>query len=196
MDNGRGSGKAIHIYIPKPFGAHAKAAHVEILINRPCIPTKVSIMVMEVGNHEAVEVGEVVVYPLLPRLIISTKITRQPRHRVKEARRANLGVLRGVAHRSARRDRDRAGGRRGLVLCVVSSRRLGGRITRRSARHHRAAAPSRPCIGLALPRPHAKRSQRREKLLARRGALIDPCRSSEIVRADSGAFAAPRVAIS
>eukprot|EP00962_Isochrysis_galbana_P056566 scaffold28598_cov126-Isochrysis_galbana.AAC.2 len=56
---------------------------------------------MKIGDHEAVEVGEVVVYPLLPCLIVSDKASRQPLHRIEEARRANLGVQRGVAHRSA-----------------------------------------------------------------------------------------------
>eukprot|EP00962_Isochrysis_galbana_P040410 scaffold14625_cov125-Isochrysis_galbana.AAC.11 len=60
-------------------------------------------MVVEVGDHEAVEVGEVVVNPLLPCLIVGREVARQPLHRVKEARRAYLGVTRGVAHRSARR---------------------------------------------------------------------------------------------
>eukprot|EP00962_Isochrysis_galbana_P037588 scaffold13196_cov117-Isochrysis_galbana.AAC.6 len=58
---------------------------------------------MKVGNDEAVEIREVVVDPQLPRLSISSEIPRQPLHRVDEARRADLGVSRGVAHRSARR---------------------------------------------------------------------------------------------
>eukprot|EP00962_Isochrysis_galbana_P048861 scaffold20497_cov119-Isochrysis_galbana.AAC.2 len=59
---------------------------------------------MKVGDHEAVEVGEVVVDPLLPSLVVGREVARQPLHRVQEARRANLGVTRGVAHRrSARR---------------------------------------------------------------------------------------------
>jgi len=103
MDDSRGSGKAIDIMGPKPIGAHAKAAHVKIVVNTPGAPTKVSIMVMKVGDRKAVEVGEVVVDPLLPCLIISGKVSRQPLHRIKEARRAHLGVQRGVAHRSARR---------------------------------------------------------------------------------------------
>eukprot|EP00962_Isochrysis_galbana_P059172 scaffold32625_cov112-Isochrysis_galbana.AAC.1 len=60
-------------------------------------------MIVEVGDHEAVEIGEVVVDPLLPRLIVGDEVSRQPLHRIQEARRANLGVQRGVAHRSARR---------------------------------------------------------------------------------------------
>eukprot|EP00962_Isochrysis_galbana_P054742 scaffold26350_cov118-Isochrysis_galbana.AAC.1 len=103
MDNSRGSGKAIHVYIPKPFGTHAKAAHVKVVICGPRIPTKVRIMIVEIGDHEAVEVGKVVVDPQLPCLIVGGKVTRQPLHRVQEARRANLGIQRGVAHRSARR---------------------------------------------------------------------------------------------
>eukprot|EP00962_Isochrysis_galbana_P015333 scaffold4400_cov124-Isochrysis_galbana.AAC.4 len=39
----------------------------------------------------------------LPSLVVSAKVRRQPLHRVLEARGADLGVLRGVAHRSARR---------------------------------------------------------------------------------------------
>eukprot|EP00962_Isochrysis_galbana_P004986 scaffold1371_cov122-Isochrysis_galbana.AAC.11 len=60
-------------------------------------------MVMKIGNDEAVEVGEVVVDPLLPCLDIGGEVARQPLHRVNEARRADLGVQRGVAHRSTRR---------------------------------------------------------------------------------------------
>eukprot|EP00962_Isochrysis_galbana_P023343 scaffold7024_cov110-Isochrysis_galbana.AAC.1 len=75
----------------------------EIMIDSPRVPTKVSIVVMKVGDREAVKIGEVVVDPQLPRLIVSGEISRQPLHRVQEARRANLGVQRGVAHRSARR---------------------------------------------------------------------------------------------
>eukprot|EP00962_Isochrysis_galbana_P050733 scaffold22083_cov118-Isochrysis_galbana.AAC.1 len=92
MDDGRGSGKAIHIYGPKPFGAHAKAAHVEVVVNRSRIPTKVSIMIMERGDRETVKVGEIVVDPLLPRLVVSAEIRRQPLHGVEEARRADLWV--------------------------------------------------------------------------------------------------------
>jgi len=73
------------------------------MVNEPRIPTKVSIMRMKNGERETVEVGHVVVDPLLPRLIVGAKIRRQPLHGVQEARRTNLGVLRGVAHRSARR---------------------------------------------------------------------------------------------
>eukprot|EP00962_Isochrysis_galbana_P005948 scaffold1600_cov120-Isochrysis_galbana.AAC.2 len=73
------------------------------MVGGPRIPTKVSIMIMEIGEDEAVEVGEVVVDPLLPCLDIGREIARQPLHRVDEARRADLGVHRGVAHRSARR---------------------------------------------------------------------------------------------
>eukprot|EP00962_Isochrysis_galbana_P025980 scaffold8021_cov119-Isochrysis_galbana.AAC.1 len=73
------------------------------MISGPSVPTKVSIMIMEVGNHEAVEVREVVVNPLLPSLVVGREVARQPLHRVQETRRAYLGVTRGVAHRSARR---------------------------------------------------------------------------------------------
>eukprot|EP00962_Isochrysis_galbana_P012548 scaffold3551_cov118-Isochrysis_galbana.AAC.1 len=75
----------------------------KVMVSGPRVPTKVSIMVMKIGDHEAVEIGEVVVDPLLPCLNISREIARQPLHRVDEARRADLGVQRGVAHRSARR---------------------------------------------------------------------------------------------
>eukprot|EP00962_Isochrysis_galbana_P034604 scaffold11734_cov115-Isochrysis_galbana.AAC.1 len=75
----------------------------KVMIGGPRIPTKVSIVIMKVGNDEAVEIGEVVVDPLLPCLNVGSEVSRQPLHRVEEARRANLGVPRGVAHRSARR---------------------------------------------------------------------------------------------
>eukprot|EP00962_Isochrysis_galbana_P041954 scaffold15540_cov134-Isochrysis_galbana.AAC.3 len=73
------------------------------MVGGPRIPTKVSIMVMKIGDHEAVEIREVVVDPLLPCLNIGGEVARQPLHRIDEARRANLGVHRGVAHRSTRR---------------------------------------------------------------------------------------------
>eukprot|EP00962_Isochrysis_galbana_P051627 scaffold23114_cov121-Isochrysis_galbana.AAC.2 len=73
------------------------------MVGGPRVPTKVRIMVMKFGKDEAVEIGEVVVDPLLPCLNIGREIARQPLHRVDEARRADLGVQRGVAHRSARR---------------------------------------------------------------------------------------------
>eukprot|EP00962_Isochrysis_galbana_P033447 scaffold11189_cov110-Isochrysis_galbana.AAC.1 len=69
----------------------------------PRVPTKVSIMVMEIGEDETVEIREVVVDPLLPRFDVGGEVARQPLQRVDEARRADLGVQRGVAHRSARR---------------------------------------------------------------------------------------------
>eukprot|EP00962_Isochrysis_galbana_P015075 scaffold4321_cov130-Isochrysis_galbana.AAC.3 len=69
---------------------------------RPRIPTKVSIMIMKVGEKKAVEVGEVVVDPLLPRLDVVGEVARQSLQRVDVARCANLRVHRGVAHRSAR----------------------------------------------------------------------------------------------
>eukprot|EP00962_Isochrysis_galbana_P035852 scaffold12304_cov121-Isochrysis_galbana.AAC.6 len=75
----------------------------EIVVNSPRTPTKVRVMRMKNAEREAVKVGHVVVDPLLPRLIIGAKVRRQPLHGVQEARRADLGVLRGVAHRSARR---------------------------------------------------------------------------------------------
>eukprot|EP00962_Isochrysis_galbana_P006930 scaffold1876_cov132-Isochrysis_galbana.AAC.1 len=72
------------------------------MIGGPRIPTKVSIMVMKVGDDEAVEVRKVVVDPLLPSLDVGGEVAWQPLQRVDVARRANLGVHRGVAHRSAR----------------------------------------------------------------------------------------------
>eukprot|EP00962_Isochrysis_galbana_P035539 scaffold12190_cov120-Isochrysis_galbana.AAC.9 len=102
MDNSRGSGKAIGINGPKPLGAHAKAAHVEVVIGGPRVPTKVSIVIMKVGDDKAVEVGEVVVDPLLPRLDVGGEVARQSLQCVDVARRADLGIHRGVAHRSAR----------------------------------------------------------------------------------------------
>eukprot|EP00962_Isochrysis_galbana_P024861 scaffold7653_cov120-Isochrysis_galbana.AAC.2 len=74
----------------------------EIMVCGPRVPTKVSIMIMEIGNHEAVEVREVVVDPLLPRFDVGGEVARQPLQRIDGARRADLGVQRGVAHRSAR----------------------------------------------------------------------------------------------
>ena len=65
MDDSRGSGKAVHVKGPKPLGAHAKAAHMQIMESGPRIPTKVSVMIMKVGDHEAVEVREVVVDPYI-----------------------------------------------------------------------------------------------------------------------------------
>ena len=73
-----------------------------IMVSGPRIPTKVSIVIMKLGDHEAVEVGEVVVDPLLARLGVGGEVARQPLQRVDVARVANLGVHRGVAHRSAR----------------------------------------------------------------------------------------------
>eukprot|EP00962_Isochrysis_galbana_P033847 scaffold11391_cov125-Isochrysis_galbana.AAC.11 len=72
------------------------------MISGPRVPTKVSIMVMKVGNDEAVEIREVVVDPLLTRLDVGGEVARQPLQRVDVARRADLRVHRGVAHRSAR----------------------------------------------------------------------------------------------
>eukprot|EP00962_Isochrysis_galbana_P026020 scaffold8033_cov114-Isochrysis_galbana.AAC.1 len=86
MDNSCGSGKAIGINGPQPLGTHAKAAHVKIMICGPRVPTKVSIMIMKVGNDEAVEVREVVVDPLLPRLDVGGEVARQPLQRVDVAR--------------------------------------------------------------------------------------------------------------
>eukprot|EP00962_Isochrysis_galbana_P004735 scaffold1302_cov114-Isochrysis_galbana.AAC.13 len=102
MDDSCGSGKAIGINGPKPLGAHAKAAHMEVMEGGPRVPTKISIMIMEVGEKEAVEVREVVVDPLLPRVDVVGEVARQPLQRVDGSRLANLGVHRGVAHRSAR----------------------------------------------------------------------------------------------
>jgi len=65
MDNSRGSGKAIHIYIPKPLGTHAKAAHVKVMKGGPRIPTKVSISSLKDHERARVEVGEIVVDQLL-----------------------------------------------------------------------------------------------------------------------------------
>eukprot|EP00962_Isochrysis_galbana_P005945 scaffold1598_cov121-Isochrysis_galbana.AAC.1 len=63
MDDSCGSGKAKDINGPQPFGAHAKAAHMKIMISGPSVPTKVSIVIMKVGKNEAVKVREVVVDP-------------------------------------------------------------------------------------------------------------------------------------
>eukprot|EP00962_Isochrysis_galbana_P053844 scaffold25353_cov112-Isochrysis_galbana.AAC.3 len=75
------------------------------MVGGPRVPTKVSIVIMKVGDDEAVEVREVVVDPQLPRFDVGGEVARQPLHRVDEdeARRADLGVERRVAHRSARR---------------------------------------------------------------------------------------------
>eukprot|EP00962_Isochrysis_galbana_P007776 scaffold2109_cov123-Isochrysis_galbana.AAC.8 len=61
---------------PKALGAHAEAAHVKVVICGPRVPTKVGIMIMKVGNHEAVKIGEVVVDPLLPCLIVGSEVAR------------------------------------------------------------------------------------------------------------------------
>eukprot|EP00962_Isochrysis_galbana_P015240 scaffold4371_cov125-Isochrysis_galbana.AAC.1 len=75
----------------------------EIMVCGPRVPTKVSIVIMKIGNDEAVEVREVVVDPLLPRLDVGGgEVARQPLQRIDVARRADFGVHRGVAHRSAR----------------------------------------------------------------------------------------------
>ena len=74
----------------------------QIMESRPGVPTKVSVMIMKVGEEEAVEVGEVVDDPLLACLRVVGEMSRQPLQRVYVARRADLGVHRGVAHRSAR----------------------------------------------------------------------------------------------
>eukprot|EP00962_Isochrysis_galbana_P026978 scaffold8434_cov112-Isochrysis_galbana.AAC.2 len=91
MDNSRGSGKAKGINGPQPLGTHAKAAHVKVMEGGPRVPTKVSIMIMKVGKKEAVEIREVVVDPLLPRLDVGGEVARQPLQRVDVARRADLG---------------------------------------------------------------------------------------------------------
>eukprot|EP00962_Isochrysis_galbana_P040111 scaffold14499_cov157-Isochrysis_galbana.AAC.1 len=62
------------------------------MVGGPRVPTKVSIMIMKVGDHKAVEVGEVVVDPHLPCLNIGGEVARQMLHRVNPSRRANLGV--------------------------------------------------------------------------------------------------------
>eukprot|EP00962_Isochrysis_galbana_P009619 scaffold2683_cov137-Isochrysis_galbana.AAC.1 len=69
----------------------------------PRVPTKVSIVVMKVSEDESVEIREVVVDPLLPSLDVGSEVAWQPLQRIDGARRADLGVHRGVAHRSARR---------------------------------------------------------------------------------------------
>eukprot|EP00962_Isochrysis_galbana_P060200 scaffold34378_cov129-Isochrysis_galbana.AAC.3 len=53
------------------------------------------------GDKERVEIGEIVVDPLLPKLLVISEIARQPLEGVKSARLANVGIARGVAHRSA-----------------------------------------------------------------------------------------------
>eukprot|EP00962_Isochrysis_galbana_P035917 scaffold12338_cov119-Isochrysis_galbana.AAC.6 len=76
---GSGKGKAVDIMGPKPIGAYAKAAHVEVVVNTPGAPTKVSIIVMEIGDHEAVEIGigEIVVDPLLPCAVLDNDNRRR-----------------------------------------------------------------------------------------------------------------------
>eukprot|EP00962_Isochrysis_galbana_P034376 scaffold11635_cov107-Isochrysis_galbana.AAC.5 len=58
----------------------------EIMKGGPRIPTKVSIVIMKVGEKEAVEVREVVVDPLLPRHDVVGEVARQPLQRVDVAR--------------------------------------------------------------------------------------------------------------
>jgi len=86
MDDSCGSGKAKDIKGPKPLGAHAEAAHMQIMKGGPRIPTKVSIVVMKVGEKEAVEVGEVVVDPLLTSHDVVGEVARQTLQRVDVAR--------------------------------------------------------------------------------------------------------------
>eukprot|EP00962_Isochrysis_galbana_P036675 scaffold12705_cov106-Isochrysis_galbana.AAC.8 len=91
----------------------------EIVIGGPRVPTKVSIVIMKVGNDEAVEVREVVVDPLLPRLDVGGEVARQPLQRINGARRADLGVHRGVAHRSAQKgDGENRGCDKGEAMLV------------------------------------------------------------------------------
>eukprot|EP00962_Isochrysis_galbana_P057936 scaffold30559_cov140-Isochrysis_galbana.AAC.1 len=75
----------------------------KILISRPGSPTKVSIMILKVLDHERIKVGEVVVDPQMHKRTVITNGARQPLQRVHVAREVNVGVQRGVAHRSARR---------------------------------------------------------------------------------------------
>eukprot|EP00962_Isochrysis_galbana_P036414 scaffold12586_cov132-Isochrysis_galbana.AAC.4 len=95
MDDGRGSGKAIHIYVPKPFGAHAKAAHMEVMVDGPGAPTKVSITILEDHERARVEVGHVVVDPLLKKRSVIANFTRQPLQRIHMASHTYLRVARG-----------------------------------------------------------------------------------------------------
>eukprot|EP00962_Isochrysis_galbana_P040882 scaffold14890_cov140-Isochrysis_galbana.AAC.2 len=60
MDDGCGGGKAIYIYVPKPLGAH-----MEVMVNEPRVPTQVSISILKDHERARVEVGHVVVDPLL-----------------------------------------------------------------------------------------------------------------------------------
>eukprot|EP00962_Isochrysis_galbana_P035202 scaffold12020_cov122-Isochrysis_galbana.AAC.12 len=47
---------------------------------------------MENAEREAVEVGHVVVDPLLPRLIVGAKVRRQPLHGVQEDRKRAVRI--------------------------------------------------------------------------------------------------------
>eukprot|EP00962_Isochrysis_galbana_P054239 scaffold25758_cov166-Isochrysis_galbana.AAC.1 len=60
-------------------------------------------MVLKVLEHERVKVGHIVVDPKMHQRNIITKGARQPLQRVDVASMANVGIQRGVAHRSARR---------------------------------------------------------------------------------------------
>eukprot|EP00962_Isochrysis_galbana_P050609 scaffold21984_cov151-Isochrysis_galbana.AAC.2 len=60
-------------------------------------------MVLKDLERERVEIGHVVVNPQTHKRNIITKGARQPLQRVDMARMADVGVERGVAHRSARR---------------------------------------------------------------------------------------------
>eukprot|EP00962_Isochrysis_galbana_P015650 scaffold4498_cov119-Isochrysis_galbana.AAC.10 len=93
----------VFLYGPQILGAHAEAAHMEVVVFYPGVPTKGGISILKDGERAAVEVGHVVVDPLLPKPLVITKVTRQPLQRVQEPRCADVGVARGVAHRSARR---------------------------------------------------------------------------------------------
>eukprot|EP00962_Isochrysis_galbana_P014408 scaffold4127_cov124-Isochrysis_galbana.AAC.6 len=71
-----------------------QSARASLLGMCPSIPTKVRVSRLKDGERAAVEVGHIVVDPLLPKLIVSTEVRRQPLHlhRVQEARSADLGV--------------------------------------------------------------------------------------------------------
>eukprot|EP00962_Isochrysis_galbana_P030520 scaffold9905_cov117-Isochrysis_galbana.AAC.9 len=96
-----GSKQTGQLWVMEIVGAHSEAAHVLVVVLGPSVAPEAVIPILKEREHVRVEIGQTVVDPLLPKLIISTKIRRQPLHGVQEARHASLRVARGVPHRSS-----------------------------------------------------------------------------------------------
>eukprot|EP00962_Isochrysis_galbana_P029196 scaffold9322_cov120-Isochrysis_galbana.AAC.8 len=99
--------KPLHARRSGPFRATQNQKSTLLFLDQqtfgPGVPTKVMVSILKVRERARVEVSHVVVDPLLPKKSVITEVTRQPLQRIDGARSANLGVARGVAHRSARR---------------------------------------------------------------------------------------------